>query len=41
VTLTGPGGAGKSRLALAVAGRLRDHFGAGMVFVPAGGGDAV
>jgi predicted ATPase len=34
VTLTGPGGVGKSRLALAVGERLRDRFGAGTVFVP-------
>jgi predicted ATPase len=34
VTLTGPGGVGKSRLALAVGERLREGFGAGMVFVP-------
>jgi predicted ATPase len=34
VTLTGPGGVGKTRLALAVGGQLRDHFSAGIVFVP-------
>jgi hypothetical protein len=33
VTLTGPGGVGKTRLALAVGERLRDDFGAGTVFV--------
>jgi predicted ATPase/class 3 adenylate cyclase len=34
VTLTGPGGIGKTRLALAVSERLRDRFSAGTVFVP-------
>jgi predicted ATPase len=34
VTLTGPGGVGKTRLALAVGDRLRDRFGAGTAFVP-------
>jgi predicted ATPase len=34
VTLTGPGGVGKTRLALAAAEQLRDHFGGGTAFVP-------
>jgi predicted ATPase len=34
VTLTGPGGIGKTRLAVAVGERLRDQFDSGTVFVP-------
>jgi predicted ATPase/DNA-binding SARP family transcriptional activator len=34
LTLTGPGGSGKTRLALAVMGRLHEVFGGALVFVP-------
>jgi predicted ATPase len=34
VTLTGPGGVGKTRLAMAVGERLHDRFGAGIAFAP-------
>ena len=34
VTLTGPGGIGKSRLAIAVGERVSERFGSGTVFVP-------
>jgi predicted ATPase len=34
VTLTGPGGIGKTRLALAVGERLREQFPGGVIFVP-------
>jgi predicted ATPase len=34
ITLTGPSGIGKTRLAIAVGERLREHFSSGTVFVP-------
>lgn len=34
LTLTGPGGIGKTRLALQVAGELADHFSRGTYFIP-------
>jgi predicted ATPase len=34
VPMTGPGGVGKTRLALAVGERLRDHFDSRVTFVP-------
>jgi predicted ATPase len=37
VTLTGPGGVGKTRLAIAVGEELRKEFGGGTVFVPLDG----
>ena len=37
MTLTGPGGVGKTRLALAVGERIGGHFGSGAVFVPLAG----
>ena len=37
VTLTGPGGVGKTRLALAVGERIGGRFGSGAVFVPLAG----
>lgn len=37
VTLTGPGGIGKTRLALEIAGEIREHFASGICFVPLSG----
>jgi non-specific serine/threonine protein kinase len=34
VTLLGPGGVGKTRVAIAVAEAVQDHFGQGVVFIP-------
>ena len=34
ITLTGPGGSGKTRLAIELAERVSDDFGDGAVFVP-------
>ncbi|HEV8223479.1 MAG TPA: hypothetical protein VGQ05_24710, partial [Streptosporangiaceae bacterium] len=34
VTVTGPGGSGKSRLVIAAAGRLQEWFGEAIAFVP-------
>jgi predicted ATPase len=36
VTLTGPGGAGKTRLSIEAARRMADHFAGGVWFVPLG-----